>query len=211
MDEIAKATLIIADDHPLFIKGLIAVLQREFLILGVAEDGKELIDLLKIHQPKVILLDLQMPNMDGLSAAKQINVHSPQIKIIILSAFYDKELESQLKVAGVKGYLTKDIESDFLICQINIVLKGGIVFCESQEKCNLDIFIPTNNLARRYELSSRELEIVSLIRKGLTSNEIAKALFISVNTVEAHRKHIFKKLKLKNIQGLVKFAYEHSL
>jgi two-component system nitrate/nitrite response regulator NarL len=212
MDKLKKSTLILADDHPLFMKGLITALQEEFLILAVAANGKELLDILKTHQPEAILLDLQMPYMDGLCAAKQIAIHYPQIKLIILSAFYENEIEDQLKMAGVKGYLTKDIERDFLICQIKLVLADEIVFCEPKEEVHFNILFPSNNYSiNQYKLSARELEIMSFIRKGLTSNEIAKTLFISINTVEAHRKHIFKKLKLKNIQGLVEFAYKYSL
>ena len=106
MDGLTKATLILADDHPLFMKGLLTALQEEFLILGIAINGKELLDLLKDQQPKVVLSDLQMPYIDGLSAAKQIAIHYPHIKVIILSAFYDLEMEKKLRQVGVKGYLT---------------------------------------------------------------------------------------------------------
>lgn len=130
----------------------------------------------------------------------------------MLSVFYDDKIEYQLKEVGVKGYLSKDVESDFLIQQIRLVLDGHIAFfCPKRElyfnglSGSGNFFLPPHNL------SLRELEIVSLIRRGLTSNEIAEKLFISINTVEAHRKHIFKKLHLKNIQGIVEFAFKYSL
>jgi DNA-binding NarL/FixJ family response regulator len=211
MDGLTKATLILADDHPLFMKGLLTALQDEFLILGIAINGKELLDLLKDQQPQVVLSDLQMPYLDGFSAAKQIAIHYPHIKVIILSAFYDLEMENKLRQIGVKGYLTKDVDSGFLICQIKQVLEGKIVFCEPKEYGRFCITPSSNNFLSQYKLSSRELEIISLVRKGLTSDEIATRLFISINTVEAHRKHIYKKLNLKNIQGVVEFAYKYSL
>jgi len=144
MNGLTQATLILADDHPLFLKGLTEVLKTEFLILGLAANGEELLDLLK---------------------------------------------ELQLKV-----------------------LAGEIVFCEPKKEAQFHINrLPYHHLTDQYKLSVRELEIISLIKKGLTSNEIANDLFISINTVEAHRKHIFKKLQLKNIQGLLEFAHKYSL
>lgn len=212
MDGLTKATLILADDHPLFMKGLVAALENDFLILGIAGNGKEILDLLKKQQPQVVLSDLQMPGMDGLSAAKQICIHHPQIKTVVLSAFYDLEIEIKLKLAGVKGYLTKDVESEFLIFQIKKVISGQTAFCPPKEEARFNINHSfSDNSINQYRLSARELEIISLVRKGLTSDEIAKNLFISINTVEAHRKHIFKKLNLKNIQGMVEFAYKYSL
>ena len=92
---------------------MIAVLRKEFRILGVAANGKELLDLLKNQQPDAILIDLQMPCMDGLSAAKQIAIQYPKWKLVILSGYYENEIETELRQAGVKGYLTKDTESVF--------------------------------------------------------------------------------------------------
>jgi DNA-binding NarL/FixJ family response regulator len=212
MNGSTKATLILADDHPLFVKGLIAVLQKEFLIVAVARDGIELLDLLKLQQSDGILLDLQMPHLDGLSAAKQIATRYPQIKLIILSGFYENEIEDELKHVGVKGYLSKDIESSFLIYQINQVLAGKTIFYAPNKDGYFTLDrAPKINLTEQFKLSPREFEVISLIKKGLTSLEIGKNLFISVNTVEVHRKHIFKKLNLRNVQGLVEFAHKYSL
>jgi len=212
MGGLTKITLMLADDHPLFLKGLISALQKDFSVIGNANNGKELLALLKINQPQAILLDLQMSVMDGLTTAKQITVLYPKIKLIMLSAFYENAIEDRLKQAGVKGYLTKDVESAFLIAQIKKVLAGETVFCEPQKEAHFNIALATyGHIIDQYKLSPRELEIISLIRKGLTSNEIAKTLFISVNTVEVHRKHVFKKLNLKNIQGLIEFAQKYAL
>ena len=211
MYELHKATLILADDHPLFIKGLIAVLQNDFSIIGTAADGVQLLELLQTQLPDLILIDLQMPHMDGLSAARQIATDYPKIKLIILSGFCDDELMTSIKQAGVKGYLTKDFDSRFLIEQIKHVLAGGNAFDESNEELHFNKSFSDCCDIAQYKLSTRELEIVSLIRQGSTSCEIAEVLFISVNTVEVHRKHIFKKLNLKNIQGLVEFACKYHI
>lgn len=212
MDSNLKATLILADAYPLVRKGLKTALENDFLILGIARNSVELLDLLKKQQPEIVLDDLQMPFMDGLMLAKKINILYPQIRTIVLSASYDFEIETKLKMAGVKGYLTKDVETDFLIVKIKQVLAGQTAFCQSNAKVHFEVNRYTDDKSiSQYGLSSRELEIISLIRKGLTSEEIAKQLFISVNTVEAHRKHIFKKLNLRNVQGLVEFACNNFL
>jgi DNA-binding NarL/FixJ family response regulator len=212
MSEIIKTSLILADDHPLYMKGLTAVLQRDFLILGAAGNGKELLDLLQTMQPNAILIDLQMPLMDGVCASKLICRHYPYIKIIILSGYYDSEIAGELKRTGVMGYLTKDINKDRLVFQIKQVLNGHLAFCDPQNnlQANPNAYIPCV-WAESKKLSCRELQVVSLIKTGLTSNEIASKLFISVNTVEAHRKNIFKKLEVRNIQGLLEIAHKFSV
>jgi DNA-binding NarL/FixJ family response regulator len=211
MNNQIKPTLVIADDHPLFLKGLIAALEHNFILLGIAVNGKDLLDLLSKEHPQIVISDLQMPIMDGLTAAKQIAFLYPPIKTIVLSAFYDVEIEKQLKEAGVKGYITKDVESEFLIYQISQVILGKTAFCEPKLHLQFHINHFSSHSISQHRLSSRELEIISLVRKGLTSEEIGKKLFISINTVEAHRKHIFKKLNLKNIQGMLEFAHKYSL
>jgi len=209
-----KISLILADDHPLFLEGLISVLKREFLITGSTGNGKELQRLLESNKPDVVIICLNNAMVDGLSTCRQIAKYHPAVKSIILSFFYDEQIEQQLKTEGVKGYFTKDIQTDALIEAIKCVAGGGIAFSVPQDKLlsearriisNYDAFVD------HYKLSPRELKIISLIRDGLTSNEISGLLFISINTVESHRKNIFKKLNLKNIQGLVEFAYKHSL
>lgn len=210
MNSSLKPSLILADDHPLYLKGLEAVLQKQFKILGTATHGGDLVELLEIQKPDAIVLDLQMPVIDGVEAAKRIVIKYPQIKLIILSASYDERIANDLTRIGVKGYLTKDRPVDYLIYQIKSVLADGNAFCKPDARplAAINTSLQAHFTSDR-KLSARELEIIALIKTGLTSSEIANKLFISVNTVEVHRKHIFKKLGLRNVQGLLEYVHTH--
>jgi len=155
-----------------------------------------------------------MPVLDGLNTCRQIGKQFPLVKSVVVSFCYDVQIEHQLKLAGVKGYFTKDIDAEILIDGIKLIVSGGEYYQETRERRLIHsdgIFPNYEAFIDHYKLSARELKIISLIRSGMTSNEISAELFISVNTVESHRKNIFKKLDIKNIQGLVEFAIKHAL
>lgn len=206
-----QISLAIADDHPLFVEGLVSILKEDFVITGTAKDGYELLDLLKINLPDIVLIDLNMPRLDGLSACQKIAKDYPLVKSVILSFYYNIQIQQQLMQVGIRGYLTKGITGNTLIKQIKHIAAGGTIFHTPQIPSTHGSITFHDSFIQQYHLSPRELEIISLIRTGLTSNEISQTLFISINTVEAHRKHIFQKLQIKNLQGLVEFANHHSL
>jgi len=209
MPEQKKASLILADDHPLLLKGLTAALQNEFSITGVASDNNELLKLLNKNKPDLILTGLQTVN--GLNAVRHVLATYPAIKLIVLSPEHNAVLADELRRLGVKGYLKKDIEIELLLTQLRSILSGGVSFNKPKSKRADNLNHPAGNGNPIPKLTRRELEIIVLIAAGFSSKQIAEKLYISLNTVEAHRKNIFKKLKIKNMQGIVEFAFKNSL
>ncbi|MXV14274.1 response regulator [Hufsiella ginkgonis] len=132
-----RFSLILADDHPLYLEGLVSVLHGEFMITGIAADDKELFTLLKSSQPDVTLIGLKTPGSNGINAVREISLLYPEIKIILFSLAYDKALEEELKLAGIKGYLLRDVNVNTLADKINRVAAGEMVFdydaCQDQE------------------------------------------------------------------------------
>lgn len=207
-----KINLIIADDHILFAEGIRNLLDNssEINVIDIVNDGKELLDVLNIEKPEIILLDVNMPKINGLEALKKINLQHRDTKVIMLSTYNDLHLIQKAKEYGAKGYLIKDISKENLIKCIKKVMDNGTCFPE-QKRTDLNDFDKNNDIIKRYQLTKRELEIVNLIGKGLTNNQIAETLFLSVYTIETHRKNIMQKLELNNPGSLIKFILENDL
>nr|WP_262895927.1 response regulator transcription factor [Marivirga aurantiaca] len=203
-----------ADDHNLFAEGLANLLRRkrEFSVEGVFNDGKGLINHLRRNPTDVALIDLNMPQMDGFTAIKHIKAEGILCKLIILSTYADEKLVKQAEEIGVDAYVLKDAEPDELAFTIKEVVENRYQFhfehilrqADSNDRYP-DDFI------RKYKLSKREIEIVVLVKDGLTNQEIADKLNLSVLTVTTHRKNIILKLEVKNTIGLVRFAIENGL
>lgn len=210
METAEKLSIVFADDHPVFLEGLVSILKDEFNVLATAKDGLELLECLKIHQPNVVLADLRMPNLDGLSAAIQIKSLYPKIEVVIISFSYEQNFEEKLIQAGVSGYWDKNIPLALVIKYIYKINDGERIF-HKPGAVPIVYRIATENGIKECKLSGRELEVIALIRKGKTSIQIGDKLFISENTVEGHRKNIFKKLEVKNLQALIEFANLHSI
>lgn len=211
-----KKTIAIVDDHYLFRKGLISVLKpyKHLDILFEAENGKDLLDKLKLQQPQVIFLDVEMPVMNGMDATIAIRKLYPDIKIIILTAYYDKELAFKLIEKGVNSFMSKNATTEELLTAIDKVIANNYHF---------DVSI-SNTMAKgiswvqkKYfdsntpRLSNRELEVVKLICKEYTNKEIASILCLSPRTVDTYRESIFTKTGAKNIAGIALFAIQNKI
>lgn len=211
-----KYSVIIADDHTLFRKGLCGLLgtSQTCEVIGEASDGIELLDLLSTVTPDVVLLDIDMPNMDGYEAAQKALAQNPELKIITLSMHSDQDYYFKMVSLGVKGFLLKSSDFEEVNSAISTVAKGGSFF--SQELlCNLvGSLKSTSKVSDEPDgesLSQRELEILLLICQGLSNIEIADKLFISKRTVDKHRANILAKTNCKNTANLVVFAIKNSL
>jgi len=211
----SKYSIIIADDHTLFRNGLKGLLNGcpEFSVIGEAPDGRELLSLLKHSTPDVVLLDIDMPIMDGAEAAKCAIRDYPDIKIITLSMHSDQDYYFKMVSLGVKGFLLKSSCFDEVKLAITTVSDGGSYF--SQELlCDLVGSLKSTEKDDNdyYEdLSQRELEILLLICKGLSNNEIANKLYISKRTVDKHRANILSKTNSKNTANLVVYSIKNNL
>lgn len=203
--------VIVTDDHRMFTDALAGFFTPEtgIALAGTATDGDELMQLLKIKEPDVILLDINMPGMNGITATAQIRKKYPKVKILILTMYRTKEFILNLYKLGVDGYLLKNTGKNELLDAICKVHKGGSYF---DDEINNTI-LAENNYSRPdhfselgITFSKRETEIVRLLADGLSTQETADRLFLSYYTVETHRKNLLNKLNLRNTAELVKYA-----
>ena len=204
--------IIIADDHTLFINGLQLLLKEDpqIEIMDIANDGKELLDLLYVKQPDLVLLDINMPTLNGLQAARFIKQNYPHLKLIVLSTYNEAHLVEKARQSGVNGYLLKNITRDELLHTIRLVMDNQTCFPYQFPKEN-NTFNEADNFLKQFNLTKRESEIIQHIKQELTNYQIAEKLFLSIYTVETHRKNIMQKLGLKTPSALMKFIVEKNL
>jgi DNA-binding NarL/FixJ family response regulator len=206
--------LLIADDHTMFLQGIISLLEQEpnITIVDKAVNGSEALEIIKKGVVDFIILDVSMPEMDGIELSKILKKQHPNVKILIVSTHSNVMIVSRLIRIGVNGYLLKNAEKEELLKAINTIASGENYFAEELEEKHLTnssrIEKQVSNLT---ELSSREKEILVLIAHEYNTAEIAEKTFISLNTVNTHRRNLLSKLNAKNTAGLVKYAVENGL
>lgn len=204
----------IADDHLLVINGLRAMLEKydHINVIFSATNGQSLLDNLVQNQPEVLLLDIQMPDMNGIDLCKMISKDYPEIKVIALTNLEESHYVKQMMRNGALGYLLKNVDQQNLVQAIETVV---------QDKQYIDFQIQKNMLnealsgqkrtSQGVMLTKREIEILELIAKENSNQEIADKLFLSLRTVQTHRLNISQKLGVNNTAGLVKEAYKRGL
>ena len=201
-------TVAIAEDHQSLIDGIELLLryEEEISIVGMANDGEELLNIVRRKQPKVVLTDIRMPKIDGIVAAKIIKKEFPHTKIIAFSMFDQEDAVRQMIEAGASGYLLKNSPLEEVLTAIQQVAKGETYF---DATIDLSLFSKDAKQAPKKQLLSKsEREILKLIGQGKTSSEIAAIRFNSVSTVETHRKNIIRKLGLHGKGELLRYAIE---
>jgi DNA-binding NarL/FixJ family response regulator len=204
--------IIITDDHQLVIDGLKALLKesKDVKILADARNGQDLIKHLRLIRPDVILMDIDMPVVNGIEATKRIKGLYPDIKIIALTMHNEKGMIKTMMQAGADGYLLKSCDEDELCMAIKKVHSGQKYF-SSEVADNL----LSNNLegqeasSRKVPLTAREEDILKLVSQGLSNKEIGEKLFISHRTVDTHRTNLMNKLDIHNVAGLIRYAIAH--
>jgi DNA-binding NarL/FixJ family response regulator len=206
--------IIIVDDHALFRKGLKLLLNSfgDFKVVAEASNGYEFLENLDVIPIDIALLDIDMPEMDGIEAAEKALKKYPSLKIITLSMYGDEEYYSKMVEAGVCGFLLKDSDIDEVHAALTSVIEGKNYF--SQELLqNLIRSLKNQDEQPKdfYDLSAREIEIISLICQGLSNIEIGEKLFLSKRTVEKHRANILEKTDTKNTASLVMFAIKNKI
>ncbi|RMG20292.1 MAG: DNA-binding response regulator [Bacteroidetes bacterium] len=217
-----EITIVIADDHPLYRKGVISLLetQEPYRLLGEASNGIELIKLVDTLNPEVVITDINMPQMDGIEATRQLIKKYPALKVLALSMHDEEKLIAEILKAGAKGYLLKNTDKTELINAIATIMRGEIYFNYSISTYLLSKFInrergPAEQSPTQMEensLTEREMEILLMIvEEELTNEKIAQRLSISKRTVDTHRKNLLIKLGVNNTVGLVKAAYRKGL
>lgn len=195
--------VVIAEDHQALIDGIKLMIEYEsdIEVVGEANDGEELIDIVRRKRPDIVLTDIRMPKCDGICATRTIVEKFPKTKIIGFSMFEQTEAINQMQQAGAKGYILKNSSLKKVLDAIRTVAKGNVFF---------DDAITTHDSLTKEEiiLSKREKEILQLIGEGKTSQEIADILYIGKTTVDTHRKNIIKKINIHGKTDLIRFAVE---
>jgi DNA-binding NarL/FixJ family response regulator len=207
--------ILIADDHALFRESLRSLLEaREMKIVAEAENGKQAVELAWEHKPDVVLMDLMMPEMDGLEATKHLAAELPEIKVVILTASDDDSNLFEAIKAGAKGYLLKDLQADEFFALLEGVDRGEPALTPVLARKLLDEFARAKG-TESYSpdaLTEREHEVLELMVKGVTTNrKLAGALGISENTVKFHVRNILDKLHLHNRAQVVAYAMRNRL
>jgi DNA-binding NarL/FixJ family response regulator len=208
-----KAKIILADDHLLFINGLESLLEHELWIevIGHANNGKELLYILSRSEPDLILLDINMPVLNGFGAAIMIRRTYPAVKLIMLSTYNEKHVIDKAKQIGANGYLLKTCSKDELLHTIRDVLNNQFSYPSSLKGKEENIFNTQDDFLKQFALTKRELEILLLLKNNWTNQQVAQKLFLSIYTIETHRKNIMHKLGLHNPAALMKFIIEKNL
>jgi DNA-binding NarL/FixJ family response regulator len=206
-------TIVLADDHELVRESIASMLEEvpDFKIIGQCSNGRQLLELVKRSPPQVAIIDVSMPELNGVDAARQIREISPATRIIALSMFIDEAYIRDMISAGVSGYIAKSGATKDLVEAIRKGSRGKVYFsseiAEAVERIRSPIGRPGfEPLSAERQLSRREREILQLIGEGRSSKEIAGLLNISETTVKTHRNHLMEKLNVRDIAGLTRSA-----
>ncbi len=203
--------IVIADDHTIVRQGLRALLEREqFEIVGEAADGQEAVRLVGKLRPAVAVLDVAMPGLNGIDAAREISRLSPQTKTILLTMLTEDQYVLESLRAGVRGYVLKSNSSEELVRAIRDVCDGKVYLTPAASTAVVQAYVAISGVSPP-ELTEREREVLQLVAEGKSSKEIAENLGITWKTAESHRTHIMEKLAIHDIAGLVRYAIRHGL
>lgn len=212
----ANLTVMIVDDHDIFRDGLVSLIAQKYDNITVyeAQNGKVFIDKIINTKPDIVLLDINMPVMNGVEAAKKALLMYPDLKIIVLSMFGDKDYYFKMVELGIKGFLLKNAGKTELELAVANVLKGGHYFSsELLESIINDVSKHKNNkqTGLLQKLTNRELSIITLMSHGLSTADIADKLFLSKKTIEGHRSKLLEKTNTKNSIDLVVYAIKNNI
>ena len=212
-----KIGVLLVDDHTVVRQGLRALLRAEedMEVLGEAENGRQAVALAKKNPPDVVVMDVAMPQLNGLEATRQILKLMPNTKILVLTSYGDDECVEQLMHAGAAGYLIKQTAANDLLKAIREVQRGNAFFSPAiakrlRDQCR-QVFSSGQPARKSVELTSREAEVLQLIAEGYSNKQIASELAISIKTVEKHRQQVMNKLNIHDVAGLTRYAISKGL
>jgi len=206
--------ILLVDDHKMVREGLKSILEKEnFIVTAQANNGVEAVNILKDQQVDIVLTDINMPKMDGLELLKTIKRENPDQKVIALTMLGESQHIKQMLKAGASGYLLKNCSVQEIRKAIEAVMKGDTYYSPEVTQIIMDNLMgkKSSKMAVEVPLSARELEVLHLIIKECSNQEIADTLFISTRTVDAHKRNLLEKTGSKNVAGLVLFAIEKRL
>jgi len=207
--------ILIADDHELFRRGVAAELTQVpgWVVAAEATNGRDAVALAASLRPDIVVLDLTMPELNGLEAARQIVLADPSARILILTAHESQQLVREVLSAGAQGYVLKSDAGRTLITALQALLEGGSFFTSNVARMVLDGYLrsESSEAMPAQTLSAREREIVQLLAEGNSNKDIARVLDISVKTAETHRSNIMRKMEFDSLAELVRYAIRNNI
>jgi len=210
----SRIKLLLVDDHPVVRRGISSCLAREerFVIIGEAADGLEAVRKARELSPDIILMDIDMPLMNGLAVTELLHRELPNVKVLILSMHSNTDYVLRIMQSGARGYVLKEASLEELVRAIETVDSGEAFFSPDVARVALNQFVHgTGERSIPSQLTNREREVVIHLAEGRSNKEVANALGIGVRTVETHREHIMRKLNIHSVAGLTKFAVSKGL
>lgn len=209
MEKQTNITLILADDHEMIREGFCSLFRgTPISILATAADGEELLQLVREHQPQVVVADIKMPKMNGIKASAIIKREFPQIKIMAFTGFDETELIKSMLEAGATGFALKNTKRDELFNGIKMMLEDKPFFCNNTAAKLMELDEPPKSPV---DFTPREIEVIACISEGCSNRQISKRLGINVRTVETHRANIYKKMGVKTPVAAALFARKYGL
>jgi len=217
-----KIGIFLVDDHQIVRDGIKSLLHNapEINISGEASSGKELLEKITNTETDIILMDISIPDISGIELTKQISKNYPDVKVLVLSMYMQEDFIVNAIAAGAKGYLPKNTTRHELLNAITKIYEGNEYYSDSISKIILENYISNVRKPKELEpareketdvLSSREKQILQMIIEGLSNQDIADKLFISIRTVESHKNHIMQKLGIKSLVELIKYAIRNNI
>ena len=208
--------ILLVDDHEIMREGMMALLRKreDVEVVGEAADGRSAVQMVRELNPDVVIMDVGMPNLNGIEATSQMLADNPSVKVMALSTHSDGSVVAKMIKAGATGYMLKESAFAELMDGLSAMMNGKTYLCSKIAKVVFSDYINmiTNpNWSMGDVLTSREREVLQLVAEGHTTKEIAKILHLSPKTVDSHREHIMEKLSIRNIAGLTKYAIREGL
>ncbi|MEI7917175.1 MAG: response regulator transcription factor [Methylophilaceae bacterium] len=207
-----KHTILIVEDHTLLRHGLVDMILSDptMEVIGEVDNGRDAVTQAKLLEPDLVLMDINLPLMNGTEALSEIKRTHPKIKIMVLTVHKADEYVRDSLRSGADGYLLKNATRDEFVLALHQVLKGK-QYLSAEISANFEGVDKTNNVSDWERLSNREREVLKLVAEGYTNKQIASVMFISIKTVEKHRSNLMLKLNLHNSSSLTAYAIENKL
>ncbi len=207
-----RTSILLADDHTMICEGLRKMLEPEFEVIGCVKDGHALLKTAADLKPDVVLVDVGMPLLNGLDAARELKKQLPRVKLIFVTMNHDPDIASEALKLGASGYLLKDSEGEELLKAVRIAVRGNSYVTQQIRDAMEESFVrDPRALGRPKELSDRQREVLQMLAEGRPMQEVADVLHISRRTVRFHKHQIMEELNFKNNAELVQYAVKHSI